>query len=125
MYSMSNRNSVEQKKPQKRRAYSGENVRISRTGGVAVTKTFKKDGVGATLNTKQGLRLHKRLFQGARMGLQNGNSYPDWEEKAFGNVTRFINGKAYKQAELLDEGKYRVLRVGNLFSNNENLISRS
>jgi type I restriction enzyme S subunit len=52
------------------------------------------------------------------MGLQNGNSYPDWEEKAFGNVTRFINGKAYKQAELLDEGKYRVLRVGNLFRNN-------
>jgi hypothetical protein len=73
MYSMSNRSSEEQKKPQKRIEYRGENVRVSRTGGVAVTKTFKKDGVGATLNTKQGLRLHKRLFQGARMGFQNGN----------------------------------------------------
>jgi hypothetical protein len=52
MYSMSNRNSEEQKKPQKRRAYIGKNVRVSRTGVVAVTKTFKKDGVGATLNTK-------------------------------------------------------------------------
>jgi hypothetical protein len=50
-----------------------ENIRISRTGGVAVTKTFKKDGVGATLNTKHGIRLHKRLFKGARMGFQNGN----------------------------------------------------
>ena len=48
---MSNRNSEEQKKPQKRLEYIGKNVRVSRTGGVAVTKTFKKDGVGATLNT--------------------------------------------------------------------------
>ena len=31
------------------------------------------DGVGATINTKHGLRLHKRLFKGARMGFQNGN----------------------------------------------------
>jgi hypothetical protein len=70
---MSNRNSEAQKKPQKRVEYRGKNIRVSRTGGVAVTKTFKKDGVGATLNTKHGLRLHKRLFQGARMGFQNGN----------------------------------------------------
>ena len=48
---MSNPNSEEQKKPQKRLEYIGKNVRISRTGGVAVRKTFKKDGVGATLNT--------------------------------------------------------------------------
>ena len=61
------------KKPQKRIEYRGEHVRVSRTGGVAVTKTFKKDGVGATLNTKHGIRLHKRLFKGARMGFQNGN----------------------------------------------------
>jgi hypothetical protein len=70
---MSNRNSEEQKKPQKRRAYIGKNVRVSRTGGVAVRKRFKKDGVGATLNTKHGIRLHKRLFKGARMGFQNGS----------------------------------------------------
>ena len=70
---MSNPNSEEHKKPQKRVVYSGKHVRVSRTGGVSVTKTFKRDGVGATLNTKHGLRLHKRLFKGARMGFQNGN----------------------------------------------------
>ena len=48
---MSNRNSEAQKKPQKRLEYIGKNVRVSRTGGVAVRKRFKKDGVGATLNT--------------------------------------------------------------------------
>ena len=65
--------SEKERKPQKRVAYSGRHVRGSRTGGAAVTKTCKKEGAGATLNTKQGLRLHTRLFQGARMGLQNGN----------------------------------------------------
>ncbi|MBZ7127573.1 restriction endonuclease subunit S [Klebsiella grimontii] len=32
-------------------------------------------------------------------------------------VCRFINGRAYKQEELLSEGKYPVLRVGNFFTN--------
>jgi len=46
---------------------------VSRTGGISATKTFKGDGVSATINTKHGLRLHKRLFKGTRMGFQNGN----------------------------------------------------
>lgn len=41
----------------------------------------------------------------------------EWEEKKLGEVAKFINGKAYKQEELLDKGKYRVLRVGNFFTN--------
>lgn len=39
------------------------------------------------------------------------------EWKAQGEVCRFINGRAYKQAELLSQGKYPVLRVGNFFTN--------
>jgi restriction endonuclease S subunit len=34
-----------------------------------------------------------------------------------GEVCRVINGRAYKQDELLDKGKYPVMRVGNFFSN--------
>lgn len=34
-----------------------------------------------------------------------------------GTLARVINGRAYKQDELLTSGKYRVLRVGNFFSN--------
>ena len=33
------------------------------------------------------------------------------------DVCEVINGRAYSQQELLSEGKYRVLRVGNFFSN--------
>ena len=43
----------------------------------------------------------------------------EWKEKTFGETAKFINGRAYKQEELLTEGKYRVLRVGNFFTNNE------
>ena len=70
---MSNTNSKDSNKPQKRVEYRGKNIRVSRTGGVSATKTFKGEGVGATINTNHGIRLHKRLFKGARMGLQNGN----------------------------------------------------
>lgn len=34
-----------------------------------------------------------------------------------GEVCEVINGRAYRQSELLSEGKYKVLRVGNFFSN--------
>jgi type I restriction enzyme S subunit len=34
------------------------------------------------------------------------------------DVIKVINGRAYKKPELLNDGKYRVLRVGNLFTNN-------
>jgi hypothetical protein len=59
--------------PEKRIEYRGKNLRVSRTGGVSATQTVSKNGYAATLNTNHGLRLHKRLFKGARMGFQQGN----------------------------------------------------
>ena len=41
-----------------------------------------------------------------------------WTETALGDVCELLNGRAYSQHELLSEGKYPVLRVGNLFSRN-------
>lgn len=41
-----------------------------------------------------------------------------WEEKKLKDICTIINGRAYKKTELLSQGKYRVLRVGNLFTNN-------
>ena len=57
----------------KRIEYREKHVRVSRTGVVAATKTVSKDGYSATINTNHGVRLHKRLFKGARMGFQRGN----------------------------------------------------
>ena len=41
----------------------------------------------------------------------------DWEVKQLKDFATLINGRAYKQEELLPNGKYKVLRVGNFFSN--------
>ena len=40
-----------------------------------------------------------------------------WRICRLGDECTVINGRAYKAEELLDEGKYRVLRVGNFFTN--------
>ncbi|WP_276623824.1 restriction endonuclease subunit S [Syntrophomonas wolfei] len=42
-----------------------------------------------------------------------------WENKKLGDFATLLNGRAYKQNELLKEGKTPVLRVGNFFSNKE------
>lgn len=43
----------------------------------------------------------------------------EWNPSIFGEVAKFINGRAYKQQELLEKGKYRVLRVGNFFTKSD------
>jgi restriction endonuclease S subunit len=39
------------------------------------------------------------------------------QQVALSEIARVINGRAYNQSELLKQGKYPVLRVGNFFSN--------
>ena len=69
-------------------------------------------------------KLKKFMLQ--KMFPQNGSRVPeirfdgftdDWEQRKLGEVATFINGRAYSQDELLDEGKYKVLRVGNFYTN--------
>lgn len=40
-----------------------------------------------------------------------------WPVKQLSSISTLLNGRAYKQDELLDKGKYKVLRVGNFFTN--------
>ncbi|KRM19476.1 MAG: Hypothetical protein LKU_01221 [Lactobacillus kefiranofaciens] len=41
-----------------------------------------------------------------------------WEQRKLGDVAIFFNGRAFRQNELLENGKYKVLRVGNFYTNN-------
>ena len=41
----------------------------------------------------------------------------DWKQRKLGEVATFINGRAYSQDELQNSGKYKVLRVGNFYTN--------
>lgn len=40
-----------------------------------------------------------------------------WEEKTLGEICQVINGRAYLKPEMLNSGKYKLLRVGNFFTN--------
>ena len=42
-----------------------------------------------------------------------------WEWCRMQDVITIVNGRAYKKEELLPQGKYKILRVGNFFTNNE------
>jgi type I restriction enzyme S subunit len=73
---------------------------------------------------EQQKKIKKAMLQ--KMFPKNGAKFPqirfenfndEWEERKLGEAVKFINGRAYKQHELLDHGKYRVLRVGNFNTN--------
>ena len=40
-----------------------------------------------------------------------------WEQRKLSDIATLINGRAYSQNELLNSGKYKVLRVGNFYTN--------
>lgn len=46
----------------------------------------------------------------------SGENANGWITARYLDVCKFLNGRAYKQEELLASGKYPVLRVGNLFT---------
>ncbi|GAB2023191.1 restriction endonuclease subunit S [Pseudolactococcus yaeyamensis] len=61
-----------------------------------------------------------------KMFPKNGSDIPElrfpgyadaWVKCELGKVVTFVNGRAYKQEEMLDSGKYKILRVGNFYTN--------
>jgi len=57
---------------QRRIEHRAKNLRISRTGGVALRTQAKVAGLTVTANTKHGLRMSSRLAKDTQVALQNG-----------------------------------------------------
>lgn len=74
--------------------------------------------VEAMKTRKKGL-LQKIFSQEIRFKDEQGQNYPEWGTKKILDICELLNGRAYSQKELLPLGKYRVLRVGNFFTNGE------
>lgn len=72
--------------------------------------------VKALEKLKKGL-MQKIFNREIRFKQENESDFPKWNNKRLGEVACLNNGRAYKQEELLNEGKYIVLRVGNFFTN--------
>ena len=77
---------------------------------VAALKTHKK-GLMQQLFPREGETRPYLRFPESRNG-------GEWKKMTLGQAATFYNGRAYKQEELLESGKYPVLRVGNFFTSN-------
>lgn len=64
---------------------------------------------------------YQKIIDGARQVVENYKPQmaidPAWPMEELGQFAKLINGRAYKQEELLASGPTPVLRVGNFFSN--------
>lgn len=59
----------------------------------------------------------QQLFSGVlRFKDENGNDYPDWEEKKLGNVAKFSKGKGISKSEVSEEGINECIRYGELYT---------
>ena len=66
-------------------------------------------------NAEKALNEAKALFQASLKEMLEPKE--GWEEQTLKEICRVINGRAYSKDEMLKQGKYRLLRVGNFFTN--------
>lgn len=68
---------------------------------------------------KQQLKEYDTLAQSIFYDMFGGpiTNEKGWEVRKLHEISTLINGRAYQQQELLESGKYKVLRVGNFFTN--------
>lgn len=75
------------------------------------------------VNLEKLIAKKKAIKQGTMQELLTGKrrlpgyESSEWNEHRLEEICKLINGRAYAQHELLDAGKYQVLRLGNLFTN--------
>ena len=80
---------------------------------VGILDTF----TSAIDNLKEQIAQRRKQYEYYRDQLLDLEGKEGVERLTLKDVCEVINGRAYSQPELLSEGKYRVLRVGNFFSN--------
>lgn len=95
-----------------------------RCAAIDAEKAVLEDEVAALQRLRKAT-IHRIVTKGLQVNLPMRDSYVDWigeipahwicckQKHAF----RLINGRAYSNDEFEANGKYRILRVGNLFSN--------
>ena len=66
-------------------------------------------------NAEKALDEAKALFQASLKEMLEPEE--GWNVKPLKEICRVINGRAYSKDEMLKQGKYRLLRVGNFFTN--------
>ncbi len=67
--------------------------------------------------------MQKIFDQEIRFKDEDGNEYPDWEEKKLGEVAVFFKGKGLPKSDLSANGRYKCIHYGELFTTYKELIT--
>jgi type I restriction enzyme S subunit len=67
--------------------------------------------------------MQKIFSQELRFKDEEGNEYPEWEEKRLGEVAEFYKGKGLPKSEINENGKYKCIHYGELFTKYRELIT--
>lgn len=74
-----------------------------------------QSGVTAMHEYKQGVM--QALFSGKlRFKDENGNPYPDWEEKTLGDIASFSKGTNISKGDISENGETEAIRYGELYT---------
>lgn len=59
----------------------------------------------------------QRMFsQKTRFKDEQGQDFPDWEEKRLGDIAKFLKGKGISKADIIKNGKSECIRYGELYT---------
>lgn len=58
--------------------------------------------------------MQKIFTRQIRFKDENGNPYPEWEEKRLGDVADFVNGYTFLSSTYVEGGKYKVITIANV-----------
>ena len=84
---------------------------------IAKKKVLKQGAMQTLLSGKMRIQNGKWIKTTHFKQTELGPIPQEWEVKTFKSVATLVNGRAYAQSELLERGKYKVLRVGNFGTN--------
>ena len=68
--------------------------------------------------------MQQIFSQQIRFKDEKGNDYPEWEEKSLGEVVIFLKGKGLPKNEIKENGKFKCIHYGELFTKYNELISQ-
>ncbi|MBP4142320.1 restriction endonuclease subunit S [Flavobacterium sp. P4023] len=67
--------------------------------------------------------MQQIFSQQLRFKDDNGNDFPDWEEKKLGEIAKFSKGKNISKSDISDDGIYECIRYGQLYTHYKETIN--
>lgn len=67
--------------------------------------------------------MQKLFSQALRFKDENGHDFPDWEVKKLGDVCSFFRGSPISKTDLIENGKYKCIHYGELFTKYNEIIN--